>query len=116
MKVLLDSCISALLRLPLAADGHDVVWVGDWPNDPGDEEILAVAYRERRTVITLDKDFGTLAVRDRQPHAGIIRLVNLSLREQPLVCVQLLRDHEANLSAGAIITVDQRRLRIRLPE
>lgn len=116
MKVLLDSCVSALLRPPLVAAGHDVVWVGDWTKDPGDREILAFAHREQRIVITLDKDFGSLAVRDGEPHAGIVRLVNLSLRNQSAVCEQILSRHGKTLLSGAIITADQRRLRIRLPD
>lgn len=116
MKVLLDSCVSSILRPPLQMAGHDVVWTGDWPQDPGDREILNFAYREQRVVITLDKDFGALAIRDRQPHTGIIRLVNLSLHDQPAVCEQILNSHGEILLAGAIITADQRRLRIRLPE
>jgi predicted nuclease of predicted toxin-antitoxin system len=115
MKILLDSCVSAILRPPFQAAGHDVVWVGDWSRDPGDVEILAFAHREQRIVITLDKDFGALAIRDKQPHSGIIRLVNLSLRNQPSVCEQILSKHGETLLTGAIITADQRRLRIRLP-
>ncbi len=116
MKVLLDSCVSSILRSPLQMAGHDVVWTGDWLKDPGDKQILDFAYREQRIVITLDKDFGALAIRDKQPHAGIIRLVNLSLRDQSAVCEQILHTHGQTLLAGAIITVDQKRLRIRLPE
>lgn len=116
MKVLLDSCVSSSLRPPLQVAGHDVVWTGDWLKDPGDKQILDFAYREQRIVITLDKDFGTLAIRDGQPHAGIIRLVNLSLRDQPTACEQILNTHGETLLAGAIITADQRRLRIRLPD
>jgi hypothetical protein len=33
----------------LKAKGHDVLWVGDWPRDPGDEEILSFALKEART-------------------------------------------------------------------
>jgi predicted nuclease of predicted toxin-antitoxin system len=33
----------------LETAGHDVIWSGDWPEDPGDEEILAQAHREGRT-------------------------------------------------------------------
>ncbi len=77
---------------------------------------MAFAHREGRIVITLDKDFGTLAVRDRIPHSGIIRLVNISLREQTAVCEQILSRHGRILLSGAIITADQRRLRIRLPD
>ena len=117
MKVLLDCCISYMLRrLPLQVAGHDVVWAGDWPQDPGDREILAFAYREQRIVITLDKDFGALAIRDKQPHAGIVRLVNFSLSDQPAACEQILHNHGEILLTGAIVTADQRRLRIRLPD
>ena len=38
------------------------MWFGDWSRDPGDEEILAIADQERRILVTLDKDFGELAV------------------------------------------------------
>jgi len=27
-------------REEMAAAGHDTIWAGDWPEDPGDEEIL----------------------------------------------------------------------------
>lgn len=115
MKLLLDSCISGSLRTPLEAAGHDVQWTGDWPIDPGDDQILDFAYREGRALVTLDKDFGTLAVLHSRPHAGIIRLVNLSLHEQQTVCRHVLQEYGVDLEAGAIITVEQNRLRIRLP-
>ncbi|MCZ7562896.1 MAG: DUF5615 family PIN-like protein [Burkholderiales bacterium] len=49
-------------RTALAAAGHDAIWTGDWTPDPGDEAILEFAQRESRILITLDKDFGELAV------------------------------------------------------
>ncbi len=116
MKLLLDSCVSGTLSRPLEEAGHDVLWTGDWPTDPGDEDILAFAHQERRVLITLDKDFGTLAVLHGRPHAGIIRLVNLSLRDQAAVCQHLLQTHANNLTAGAIITAERDRLRIRMPD
>jgi predicted nuclease of predicted toxin-antitoxin system len=62
--------------------GHDVTWVGDWEFDPGDDEVLARAYSERRVLVTLDKDFGELVVVQDRPHAGIIRLVGFTAGEQ----------------------------------
>ena len=35
---------------------------GDWPTDPGDDDILTYAYQEDRILVTLDKDFGELAI------------------------------------------------------
>ena len=48
MRVLLDSCIWGKAAEERVAHGHDVVWSGDWPVDPGDEEILARAVAEGR--------------------------------------------------------------------
>jgi predicted nuclease of predicted toxin-antitoxin system len=73
LKLLLDTCLSALAKAELQATGHDVVWAGDWAEDPGDETILARAHEERRTLVTLDKDFGELAVLRGSPHRGILR-------------------------------------------
>jgi len=58
VKVLLDSCVWGGAKGELATRGHDVVWAGDWPEDPGDDEILERAQREGRVLVTLDKDFG----------------------------------------------------------
>ena len=70
MKVILDTCVWGGVRQALSAAGHDVIWAGDWDEDPGDDEILAKAYREGRVLVTLDKDFGTLAFLHGRPHAG----------------------------------------------
>jgi predicted nuclease of predicted toxin-antitoxin system len=62
MKILLDTCVSPRTRDELVAAGHEVAWVGDWFADPGDEEILDAARRDACILITLDRDFGELAV------------------------------------------------------
>jgi predicted nuclease of predicted toxin-antitoxin system len=117
MKVLLDTCVSGKLVAPtLVEAGHDVIWAGDWDSDPGDEQILAQAHGEGRVLVTLDKDFGALAVQHGQPHRGIVRLVNLATRDQPAVCLLVLTDHATELMGGAIITAERTRLRIRLPD
>jgi predicted nuclease of predicted toxin-antitoxin system len=41
MRLLLDTCLSGKAATALRDSGHDVVWVGDWPADPGDAAILA---------------------------------------------------------------------------
>lgn len=76
---------------------------------------MALAHREGRVLVTLDKDFGMLAVLQGKPHAGIVRLVNLSLKEQTAVCLHILQTCRSDLMAGAISTAEQERLRIRMP-
>ena len=80
MRVLLDTCVWGKARADVEARGHDVVWSGDWSEDPGDEEILAIAHREGRVLVTLDKNFGELAILRGLPHRGILRLVGIPAR------------------------------------
>lgn len=113
MRLLLDSCVWGKAVAELQAAGHDAIWAGDWPEDPGDEEILARAYAEGRVLVTLDKDFGELAVVFRREHCGIVRLVNVAARRQATACLHVLEMHGKDLLRGAIVTVEPGRLRIR---
>jgi predicted nuclease of predicted toxin-antitoxin system len=56
LKVLLDTCMSPGARNELQSAGHDVIWSGDWPEDPGDTAILKFAHQQGRVLVTLDKD------------------------------------------------------------
>ncbi len=100
----------------LRSAGHDVEWVGDWSADPGDEHILATAARQGQVLVTLDKDFGELAILYRRPHAGIVRLVHLRAQDQGPVCVAALRRYGVELARGAIVTAEEQRVRIRPPD
>ena len=113
MRLLLDSCVWGGAVGGLRAAGHDVEFAGDWPEDPGDDEILTRAHGERRVLVTLDKDFGELAVVHERPHHGILRLVGFAARQQTVVCDQVLEAHGAELEAGAIVTAEPSRVRVR---
>ena len=87
MKLLLDSCVRGGAKTFLAMAGHDVDWIGERSEDPGDDAILSKADRNERVLITLDKDFGDLSVLFGAPHLGaphhgIVRLVNIPVRKQ----------------------------------
>ncbi len=113
MKVLLDACLSPPAKAQLEAAGHEVIWAGDWSEDPGDAAILARAYQEERVLVTLDKDFGELGVLRDAPHRGIVRLVNFPAAQQGRVCAQILGSHAEDLRQGALITTEPGRIRIR---
>ncbi len=114
MRFLLDTCVWGGACKELQAEGHDVIWAGEWPEDPGDDEILERAYHEGRILVTLDKDFGELAIVRGMPHAGIIRLVNLGTSQQAATCLRVINLHGDDLKAGAIITAESNRLRVRV--
>jgi len=113
VKLLLDTCVWGGAKTQLIATGHDVVWAGDWSQDPGDEALLNRAAGERRVLVTLDKDFGELAVLRNTPHAGIIRLVGFRSVHQAEVCERILAAYGKELESGALMTVEPGRVRVR---
>jgi predicted nuclease of predicted toxin-antitoxin system len=75
MRFLVDESVGARLATWLTEHGHDATAVGrDYPRSLPDDEILAIARREGRIIITNDTDFGELVFRERRPHAGVILL------------------------------------------
>lgn len=116
MNVLLDTCVWGGAKGELQALNHDVRWTGDLDDDPGDDEILAQAHREHRILVTLDKDFGELAILRGHPHCGIVRLVDIAARQQGAICQQVLAVYGHELLLGAIVTVESSRVRIRPPD
>lgn len=113
MRVLLDTCISALAAPVLRQAGHDVIWAGDWARDPGDEEILRRANDESRVLATIDKDFGELLIIRGMVPVGLIRLVGFRAADQGPALVRLLATYEAELNAKAILTAEPWRVRVR---
>ena len=113
MKLLLDTCVWGGAKGDLTRKGHDVVWAGDWDVDPGDKALLERATSESRVLVTLDKDFGDLAVLHKIPHAGIIRLVGFRSIHQAEACDKVLSAYGKELTAGALITAEPGRVRIR---
>lgn len=116
MKLLVDTCVSAGVPRALSEAGHDVVHAADWPVDPGDAEILERARQESRILVTLDKDFGELAIVRGQEHAGILRLVALSTSKQVELCLSALATYGTLLESGAIVTAEAGRVRVRPPD
>ena len=74
---------------------------------------MAPANRESRILVTLDKDFGELAIAKRRPHSGIVRLVDILAREQGTYSLLVVERYHRELLDGAIITVQMDRIRIR---
>jgi predicted nuclease of predicted toxin-antitoxin system len=113
VKLLLDACVWGGALATVRAAGHDVVWAGEWDENPSDDEIVARAAREARTLVTLDKDFGELAVVHRLPHAGIVRLVGFRASDQGPKIVETVERYSDDLGDGAIVTVEPGRVRVR---
>ena len=61
MKFLIDEDLPRLVTEILIAAGHDAVWVRRMNRGATDEEIVAIAQRESRVIITRDKTSASLS-------------------------------------------------------
>jgi predicted nuclease of predicted toxin-antitoxin system len=64
-------------------------------------------------LVTLDKEFGELAILKGKPHSGIIRLAGISARLQGPLANQVLSAYGEELARGAICTLEPGSTRIR---
>jgi len=114
MKFLLDVCVSSRSLVAfLVGQGHDALSAVTVDPAATDEQLLALALREDRVLVTEDKDFGELVFVRQRPHGPIVRLVELTVDEQVGGMAELLDRHAAELSGPVIITVTRGRIRIR---
>lgn len=114
MRFLLDESADFPLAAFLHELGHDVTTIAhDYPHALKDRDILAIAFREKRILITNDRDFGELVVRHRLPHSGIIlfRLKNEALSVKQSWLTHALATYADQLQQLLVIT--QRGIRVR---
>jgi predicted nuclease of predicted toxin-antitoxin system len=103
----LDEGLPYRLAAFLIALGHDVTAVGrDYPSALADRAILEIAHTERRIVLTNDKDFGDLVVRDKLPHAGVIlfRLGYVPLAARIALTRRVFDEHKDELDQIIVVT------------
>ncbi len=78
-----------------------------------DEEILALATEQQRTIITEDKDFGELIFLRHLPHHCVIRLVGMTVADKVKAVLDLIDNNADAMDKGCLITVTPTRVRIR---
>lgn len=114
MRLLADECCDAALVTALRKEGHDTIYVAESAAGSTDRDVLALALRQRRILLTEDKDFGDLVVRMGMPAHGLIllRLKTPSANEKAAKLLSGPRKVGAE-SAGHYTIVQQDRVRSR---
>jgi predicted nuclease of predicted toxin-antitoxin system len=74
MRCIVDECFGPAVIRWLRSQGHDVIAIFEIARGARDRDILALAVREDRVLLTADKDFGDLVFRDGHAHSGVILL------------------------------------------
>jgi len=73
VRFLADENLPHDVLTALREQGHDGIWVAEAAPGMRDRDVLAMAVREERVFLTMDKDFGELAFAQGLPAAcGVI--------------------------------------------
>ena len=74
LRFLIDVNAGIAIATALRDAGHDVLFVGDLDWRMPDADMLSLAHREQRIVLTMDTDFGEMVYGSGLPHAWILLL------------------------------------------
>lgn len=117
MRFLVDASLSPVVAQALTEGGHDALHVGDiLPLDATDRTILTAAAGEQRVIVAADTDFGELLARHGLAAPSVV-LFHRQTQRRPLEQAALLLSNldaiEDDLQHGAIVVLEDRRLRVR---
>ena len=72
MRWLADECVAAPLVAFLRSSGHDVLYVAESAAGMNDSDVIALALRERRLLLTEDKDYSDHVFRHERAVPGVV--------------------------------------------
>ncbi|MEA2927895.1 MAG: hypothetical protein QOG38_323 [Hyphomicrobiales bacterium] len=114
MRFLADENVSRLVIERLRDEGHDVVSVAETRPGTPDDDILNAADAEDRILITEDRDFGEMVIRQRFALGGVIllELDRLTSGAEADAVAEVISTHAERL-AGNLVVVEPGRIRVR---
>ena len=114
LRFVVDESTGRAVSACLRNAGHDVVCVTESTPEARDSDILDMAVRDKRIVVTNDKDFGELVFRSGRHHVGILllRLADESSENRVRLAALTVERYGAQL-VGAFTVVTETAIRIR---
>jgi predicted nuclease of predicted toxin-antitoxin system len=116
MKILIDMNLSPDWVSAFASENIESIHWSDAGNPPAkDQEIMEYARNNDYIVFTHDLDFGTiLALTQESPSVIQVRSQDIMPNSLMKMLVSVLRNHEASIRLGALVTIDEIRARVRI--
>ena len=114
MRFIADENVSRLVIERLRSDGLDIISIGELTPGASDKDVLATADVEGGILITEDRDFGELVIRQHMTVRGLIllELDRLSNPTEADVVAQVISAHADRLW-GNLIVIEPGRIRVR---
>jgi predicted nuclease of predicted toxin-antitoxin system len=114
MRFFADENVSRLVIERVRSGGHDVVSAAETRSGAPDQDILGAADAEDRILITEDRDFGEMVIRQRVGSRGVmpLELDRLSNAMEAAAVAEVVLTHADKL-AGNLVVIEPGRIRVR---
>jgi predicted nuclease of predicted toxin-antitoxin system len=114
MRFLADENVSRLVIERLRANGFGVISIGESRSGATDKNVLEAADAEGCILITEDRDFGELVIRQRLGVRGmlLLELDRVSNAAEADLVAQVISAHADKLS-GNLVVIEPGRIRVR---
>jgi len=114
MRFLADENVSRLVIDRLRNSGHDVVSVAETRAGAPDKDVLVAAHTDGRILITEDRDFGEMVIRQKLDVGGVMLLEmdRLSAISEADRIVEIVASHTDRLAKNLVV-IEPGRIRIR---
>lgn len=114
MKFLADVNIEKDLVDFLKKQGYDVLWIPDYDCRLKDDELLKLANKENRIIITNDTDFGEIVFLQKKVSAGIIliRVKGQKVNKKLHALKKLIKFYSDKIEY-CFVVISDKRIRIR---
>jgi len=114
VRILADENLHAEIVQWLREAGHNVLWAAEELGGAGDSDLLALGHREKRIILTNDRDFGELVFRRGSASVGVIFLrFRASSGDEVLRGFQARWPEIATAAEGSFIVATNDAVRVR---
>lgn len=113
-KFLIDESVEYRIVKFLRESNFDVLAIAEkFPSTP-DVDVLSIAYKEKRVLITNDKDFGEIVFKDKKGSRGVILIrMPFNTTEEKIIKLDQVLKAKATRIIKAFTVVTKSKVRIR---
>jgi predicted nuclease of predicted toxin-antitoxin system len=114
MNILADESVDHPVYEALKENGFNIKHIAFIGSGSTDTDVLDIAWRQKRVLLSVDKDFGELAFRAKKPSHGIVlyRLSGLTNHQKAEIVLKVFTERSQDI-VNSFVVISRNQVRIR---